>query len=72
MRYLILFLFCSTTYAAQVDLDLAVAKTHRDHWRQECLKLPAAKVKQCLKELNEAYAQTTKEIKARAAKEYKK
>ncbi len=65
MRALLLCLFCSTAFAATVDLDLAVAKAHFDHWNAECAKKPPKEIVQCRKDLNEAYAQAQKDIKAK-------
>ncbi len=65
MRALLLCLFCSTAFAAQVDLDLEVAKAHHDFWKKECQKKPKAEIKQCVADLEKAYAQAQKDIKAK-------
>ncbi len=64
MRWILLF-FCSTALAAPVDLDLAVAKAHHDHWVKVCKAKPHKEAKQCIADLENAYAQAQKDIKAK-------
>ncbi len=61
----LLMAFATNSLAAQVDLDLEVAKAHHDFWKKECQKKPKAEVKQCVADLEKAYAQAQKDIKAK-------
>ena len=63
MRYAILFLLATAAYAEPLDIDLAVAKAHHDHWAKVCKAKPHKEAKQCVADLEKSYAQAQKDIK---------